>query len=85
MARQATLSRAYDEIAHVFAGAPTQEQILRFRLSEPARERVRELGERNEAGALTPDERAELDALGELNLFLEYVRSIILRERGGAA
>lgn len=78
-------ARAYGEIAEFFASAPTQEQILQLHLSDVARNQLRGLPERNEAGILTPDERVELDTVGEVNLFLEYVRSIILRQRSAAA
>lgn len=80
MAQQVRV-RAYDEIANLFANAPTQDEIRQFRLSSQAQEQISELLERNADGTLSLEEQAELDSFGELNLFLEYVLSLIDRQR----
>lgn len=78
---QQVRTRAYDEIANLFAGAPTREEIRQFRISPQAQEQVSMLLERNRAGKLSVEEQAELESLGELNLFLEYVQSLIDRQQ----
>ena len=56
-------SPAHDEqtIIAVLASQPTPEQILAIRPSAELQRRVRELQERSSAGALTAQERSELD------------------------
>jgi uncharacterized membrane protein len=76
---QASILRAYDEIANFFARGPSPEEITAFRLSTLTIERVRDLIEKNSAGTLTAEEREELDEVGHLNRMLLLIRSHIPR------
>lgn len=76
---QASILRAYDEIASFFARGPSPEQIAAFRLSEPTVARVRDLLEKNSEGTLTIEEQEELDGVGHLNRMLLLIRSRIPR------
>jgi hypothetical protein len=76
---QASLPRAYEEIASFFARSPSSEEIAAFRLSDETVARLRELLEKNSAGTLTPDEADELDQVGHLNRLLLLIRSRLPR------
>lgn len=76
---QASILRAYDEIATFFARGPLSNEIAAFRLSDEAVERIRELLEKNSVGTITQDEVVELDQLGQLNRMLLLIRSHIPR------
>ncbi len=76
---QASLLRAYDEIASFFARGPSSQEIAAFQLSEETITRVRDLLEKNSAGTLTPDETNELEQVGQLNRMLLLIRSRIPR------
>lgn len=81
---QASILRAYDEIASFFAQGPSPEEIAAFQLSEPTVERVRDLLEKNSAGTLTAEEQEELDEVGHLNRMLLLIRSRIPRQDASA-
>lgn len=51
----------YDEFAEFVTSSPTLEQIINFRLSPAAEERINELLDANRNRALTAEEQAELD------------------------
>jgi hypothetical protein len=72
---QAPVLRAYEEIASFFAGGPSSDEIATFRLSDETVARLRDLLEKNSAGALTADEADELDQVGNLNRMLLLIRS----------
>jgi hypothetical protein len=74
---QASVFRAYDEIASFFARGPSSEEIAAFRLSDRSIERIRDLLEKNSAGNLTAEEQEELDDVGHLNRLLLLIRSRI--------
>lgn len=76
---QASLLRAYEEIASFFARSPSPEEIAAFRLSDQTVMRLRELLEKNSAGTLTPDEADELDQVSHLNRMLLLIRSRLPR------
>lgn len=76
---QASILRAYDEIASFFARGPSSEEIAAFRLSEATIGRVRDLLEKNSEGKLAADEQEELDEVGHLNRMLLLIRSRIPR------
>lgn len=52
-----------EELADFLARRPSLAEIAAFRLSDSALERARELLEKNENGALSPEESRELDRL----------------------
>ncbi len=52
-----------EELAEFLARRPSLAEIAAFRLSTSALERVRELMEKNENSALSPEESRELDRL----------------------
>lgn len=76
---QASVLRAYDEIASFFARGPSPQEIAAFRLSDETAERIRELLERNADGTLTQDESTELEQVSQLNRMLLLIRSRIPR------
>jgi hypothetical protein len=76
---QASLLRAYEEIASFFARSPSSREIAAFRLSDQTIARLRELLEKNSAGTLTPDEADELDQVSHLNRMLLLIRSRLPR------
>jgi hypothetical protein len=67
--------KAYDEIVDLFArGAPSAD-ILAFRPSKEAQERVRYLLARNKTGELTAYEVAELNRFAELEHLMQLVKA----------
>jgi len=50
-----------DEVYRFMVSAPTPEQIIAFRVSEPFQKRAQELLRKNKTNQLTADEQAELD------------------------
>ena len=76
---QASVLRAYEEIASFFARSPSSEEITTFHLSDETVARLRELLEKNSAGMLTSDEADELDQVGHLNRMLLLIRSRLPR------
>lgn len=56
-----TLAQAYDEILDFLAAGTTAESIARFRPSEEAQARVRELVERRTRGTISSGEDEELE------------------------
>jgi len=74
MAGSAAESPVY-EVVEFFAHAPSHEDILAFRLSSAAHERLRRLLERNGAGTLTADEQHELDQMVLLDDILSLIRT----------
>jgi len=67
--------KAYDEIVDLFArGAPSAD-ILAFRPSQEAQERVLYLLARNKTGELTAQEVAELNRFAELEHLMQLVKA----------
>jgi hypothetical protein len=56
-----TLSPAYQEIIDFIAAATRPENIIAFRPSDSAKERVADLIERGKSDTLTQEERSELE------------------------
>jgi hypothetical protein len=67
--------KAYDEIVDLFARGTSSAEILAFRPSRQARERVRYLLERNKAGNLTEEEASELERFGEIEHLMQMVKA----------
>ncbi len=76
---------AYLEFIDFIAAGTTPEQIIAFRLSPAAQEQVEELIAREKDGELSPEEKAELDHLFELEHIFRMTkaraRQILARAR----
>jgi hypothetical protein len=70
-----TAQKAYDEIVDLFARGTPSADILAFRPSQEAQERVRYLLTRNKTGELTPQEIAELNRFAELEHLMQLVKA----------
>lgn len=64
-----------EEVAEFLARGPSAEDIANFHISEQAQERVHALMEKNEAGALTAEENAELDEITVLDQLFTLIRA----------
>ncbi len=73
------------EVVAFLARRPAEEEIIAFRPSEQASERAQELLHRNQEGALTPEEEAELDELCEVDRFVSLIKAEVLARRSAAA
>jgi hypothetical protein len=58
---EATKLSVADEVYRFMVSAPTPEQIIAFRVSEPFQKRASVLLQKNKANQLTAEEQAELD------------------------
>lgn len=67
--------KLHNEVIEFLASGPSPQAIVHFRPSPQAQARVTELLEKNRAGALTPDEEAELDQYEELDYFMTLVKA----------
>jgi hypothetical protein len=63
------------EVIEFFAHAPSQEDIVAFRLSSAALRRLREVLAGNAAGTLTADEQHKLDQMVLLDDILSLIRT----------
>jgi hypothetical protein len=77
--------KPYEEIVEFIASLRPRE-LLEFKPSEPARQRVWDLLERQKSGPLPGDERAELDHYLEvehlMRLAKAHARQLLAHERG---
>ncbi len=62
----------YQEIINFLTSNPTLEQIVDFKITEPAQERLEELLDKNREEGLTPDEKAQMEK------YLHYRHVMIL-------
>ncbi|MGA9772228.1 MAG: hypothetical protein WBV94_24565 [Blastocatellia bacterium] len=67
--------KAYDEIVDLFARGTTSAEVLAFRPSKQAQERVRYLLSRNKTGKLTQEEMAELERFAEMEHLMQLVKA----------
>ena len=58
----------YDDLFDFIIEKATPEAVLAFKVSPKAQKRAAKLLDKNNAGTLTPKERAELDEMAEFNL-----------------
>lgn len=65
-----TSSSIQEEVLTFLLSSPTPQQIVAFRASDAAQERLGYLLEANRQGALTDAERAELDEASQMNHFI---------------
>jgi hypothetical protein len=66
---------SYQEIVDLFARGASSAEVLAFRPSRAAQERVRFLLERNAMNELTEEEAAELERFGELEHLMQMVKA----------
>jgi len=71
----ATQVGLHSEVIDLLARGPSPEEIIAFRPSEEAVVRVSTLLERNQEGALSPDERAELEQYKNLDLLFSLIKA----------
>jgi hypothetical protein len=64
-----------NEVVEFFSRAPSREDMVAFRLSPGAHDRLRDLLERNAAGMLSADEERELDQTILLDDILSLIRA----------
>ncbi len=64
-----------EEVADFFARGPSLAEIARFQLSEEAQNRISELLEREDDGALEAEERRQLDELLIINDLVMLIRA----------
>lgn len=64
-----------DEVLAFLLSSPTPAQIIDFRASDAAQERLRYLLDANRSGTLTPAERAELEEASQLNHFITLLKA----------
>jgi hypothetical protein len=73
------------EVISFLARRPAEQEIIEFRPSERASARTQELLRRNQEGALTPEEEAELDEVCELDRFISLIKAEVLTRRAAPA
>jgi len=71
----AEVPKIYDEIVDFFARGATTFELLEFRPSDKAQERVRELLDRNKSGELSPEDAEELERVGVMEHFMQLVKA----------
>ena len=69
------VQKSYDEIVDLFVRGTTPAQILAFRPSQAARERVQYLLARHKTDACTAEEAAELERFGELEHLMQLIKA----------
>jgi hypothetical protein len=70
----------YQEIIDLLTSGPNAGQLVAFKISDPAQERLEELLRRNREEELTAEERAELNTYLRLS---EYLTKLKARARAG--
>jgi hypothetical protein len=70
----------YQEIIDLLTSGPTADQLLAFKISDSAQERLEELLYKNREEELTAEERAELNTYLRLS---EYLTKLKARARAG--
>ena len=63
------------EVLAFLLSTPTPQNIIDFRASSSAQERLQVLLEANRQGTLTDDERAELDEASQMNHFVMVLKA----------
>ncbi len=64
-----------DEVLSFLLSAPSAQQIVEFRASEEAQQRLRVLLDANRAGTLSDEERAELEEASQINHFVILLKA----------
>ncbi|MEO8393338.1 MAG: hypothetical protein ABI700_10130 [Chloroflexota bacterium] len=68
------LTSIYDEVADFLSSAPTSEQIIAFRLSEPSEQLISNLLDANRTHGLTPTEQAALDDYARIERLMQAIK-----------
>jgi len=76
----APASPIYQEIIDLLTAGPTAEQILAFKISDSAQQRLEELLDKNREEEMTAEESAELKTYARLS---EYLTKMKARARAG--
>jgi len=63
-----------EEVLNFLVSTPTPDQIVAFRASDAAQERLRTLLDKNRDGALTQEERVELDEMSRVDHFFSLIK-----------
>lgn len=63
-----------DEVLSFLLSAPTLAEIIAFKASDTAQQRLRYLLDANRTGTLTPEEAAELDVASNVNHFMMMLK-----------
>lgn len=75
----AGMSALRREVVSFLARGPRSNEIVEFRPSEAALERMRELLRRNREGALTPAEESEMDEIEEVDNMVSLIKAEALK------
>jgi hypothetical protein len=67
--------KAYEEIIDFIAAGTTPQNVIAFRPSEGAQERVADLLSREKEGGLSPDEKSELDRYLQLEHLMRLAKA----------
>ena len=82
MSTTVAASEVFEEIAHLFASTPSDDQILNFRPSEEVSQRATQLLELNRAGINDDELRHELDQYEEAELLMRMIKARIRALQG---
>ena len=74
-------SKIFEEIAELFASAPTADQIVNFQVSEHTKQRASELLRLNREGRLDGKLAGELDQYEQAELLMRLVKARIRSEQ----
>ena len=83
MTGTSAIKGALEEIADLFASAPTSEQILQFRPSPQLQARAQELATRAKEGSLSEDDRRELDQFQHAERLMRLTKAGIHARKAG--
>jgi hypothetical protein len=67
--------KAYEEVIEFIAAGTSPQNVVAFRPSQSARERVAELIQREKTSALSPDEQSELDHYLQLEHMMRLAKA----------
>ena len=70
-----SISRAYEEVIDFIAAGTTSDNIVTFRPSEEAKQRVTDLIRREKTTGLTPDETSELNHYMQLEHLMRLAKA----------
>ena len=68
-------SRAYEEVVDFIAAGTSPQNVMAFRPSETAKERVSDLIQREKTASLSPDEKSELDHYLQLEHLMRLAKA----------
>ncbi len=75
MSDYSTVMTIQDEVMTFLLSSPTPEAIIAFHASDMAQARLQYLLDANRNGALTDEERAELDEASQINHFVMLLKA----------